>query len=275
MKRSSFLPLFLGFLFSLSFVGTAAAQGKTVAIPKGTKVEKLGPCNFKLVTPDGSVIKITSFKKTGKGQVTPGAAGILSAQTKAHNYLGITGGLSLFTASSVDAMSFPGINPSRPVIGVFMTNLDYTDNEDSYFEVTGKLEALYLAQSAFYDVLIRDDLGNIIEAIKVECSRKYFQIDMLSKTRLAGKGRVTLAFLAGPALAIPLKTSWKPDVENPPPAKYKRAILSCVFGAGMEAKVGRSLLSLDVRYDMGFDTLSWARLDPKPDALLILAGIGF
>jgi len=26
---------------------------------------------------------------------------------------------------------------------------------------------------------------------------------------------------------------------------------------------------------LGFDTLSWARLDPKPEALLIMAGIGF
>jgi len=203
------------------------------------------------------------------------AAGDLSAQTKEHNYLGITGGLSMFSASSVDAIDFPGIYPNRPVFGVFVTDLNYTDDEDSYFEVTGKLEVFYLAQSAFYDVFIRDDLGNIIEAIKVECSRNYFQIDMLSKTRLLGKGRATLALLAGPALAVPLKTSRKPDVEDPPPDKYKRAILSLVFGVGLETKVGELLLSLDIRYDVGFDTLSWARLDPKPDALLIMAGIGF
>jgi len=77
MKRLSSLSLLFGSVLLLSFVGTAAAQGKTVIIPKGTKVEKLGPGNFKLTTPDGSVIKITSFKKTGKGQGTPGAVGII------------------------------------------------------------------------------------------------------------------------------------------------------------------------------------------------------
>jgi hypothetical protein len=77
MKRLSFLPLFLGFLLFLSLAGTAAAQGKTVTIPKGTKVVKLGPGHFKLITPDGPVFEITSFKKTVKGQGTPGAVGIL------------------------------------------------------------------------------------------------------------------------------------------------------------------------------------------------------
>jgi len=77
MKRSSFLSLLLGFLFFLSLAGTAAAQGKTVTIPKGTKVEKLGPGHFKLSIPDGPIFEIKSFKKTGKGQGTPGAVGIL------------------------------------------------------------------------------------------------------------------------------------------------------------------------------------------------------
>jgi hypothetical protein len=52
MKRSFFLSLFLGIVLLVSFAGTAAAQGKTVIIPKGTKVEKLGPGHFKLITPD-------------------------------------------------------------------------------------------------------------------------------------------------------------------------------------------------------------------------------
>jgi len=77
MKRLFSLSLLLGSVLLLSLAGTAAAQGKTVTIPKGTKVEKLGPGRFKLITPDGAVFDITSFKKTGKGQGTPGAAGII------------------------------------------------------------------------------------------------------------------------------------------------------------------------------------------------------
>jgi hypothetical protein len=78
LKRPSFLPLFLGFALLLSIAATAAAQAKAVTIPKGTKVEKLGPGSFKLTTPDGAVFTITSYKKAGKGQGAPvGAVGIL------------------------------------------------------------------------------------------------------------------------------------------------------------------------------------------------------
>ena len=77
MKRSFFLSLFLGVVLFVSFAGTAAAQGKTVTIPKGTKVVKLGAGHFKLTTPDGPIFEIRSFKKTVKGQGTPGAVGIL------------------------------------------------------------------------------------------------------------------------------------------------------------------------------------------------------
>jgi hypothetical protein len=77
MKRSSFAALLLGALFLVSIAGTAAAQGKSVTVPKGTKVEKLGPGSFKLTAPDGTVFKITSYKKTGKGQGAPGTDGII------------------------------------------------------------------------------------------------------------------------------------------------------------------------------------------------------
>ncbi len=77
MKKPCFLPFFLGLALFLSVGGTAAAQGKTVAIPKGTTVEKLGPTGYKLTTPEGAVFEIATFKKTGKAQGGPGAVGIL------------------------------------------------------------------------------------------------------------------------------------------------------------------------------------------------------
>ena len=77
MKRSPFAALILGTLLLASLAATAAAEGKSVTVPKGTKVEKLGPGSFKLTTPEGTVFNITSYKKAGKGQGTPGAAGII------------------------------------------------------------------------------------------------------------------------------------------------------------------------------------------------------
>ncbi len=77
MRKSCFLPLFLGLAFLGLAVSTAAARGKSVTIPKGTKVEKLGPGSFKLTTPAGLVISITGCKKAGGAQGAPGAGGIL------------------------------------------------------------------------------------------------------------------------------------------------------------------------------------------------------
>lgn len=77
MKRSGFLVLAVGGLLLVAAAGTALAAVHTVAIPKGTKCEKLGPGSFKLTTPDGVVFSVTSFQKTGKGAAGPGAAGIL------------------------------------------------------------------------------------------------------------------------------------------------------------------------------------------------------
>jgi hypothetical protein len=74
MKKPSVLPFALAFLLVLAAALDLAAQGKFVAVPKGTKIEKLGPGSFKLVTPEGTVFKVTSYQKTGKG---PGAVGII------------------------------------------------------------------------------------------------------------------------------------------------------------------------------------------------------
>lgn len=66
MRKSFFLPLFLGLALLVAAVSTATAEGKTVTIPKGTKVQKVGPGNFKLTTPDGLVFTLTNYKKAGQ-----------------------------------------------------------------------------------------------------------------------------------------------------------------------------------------------------------------
>lgn len=92
MKKTSVLPLLVGFVLFLSIAGTAAAQSqkRSVAIPKGTTVNKIGPGHFKLTTPEGSVIEFAAFKKTGilgdcgirnaKGKlIASGAGGVLKS----------------------------------------------------------------------------------------------------------------------------------------------------------------------------------------------------
>src|SRR5512147_1397352 len=77
MRTSRVLPLFLGLALLLSAVATVSAQGKSLTIPKGTKVEKLGPGSFKLTTPDGFVFDITAYKKAAGTEAAPGAVGII------------------------------------------------------------------------------------------------------------------------------------------------------------------------------------------------------
>lgn len=77
MRKPSVLSLFLALALFLTLAGTAAAQGRSIAIPKGTKAETLGPGSFKLTTPAGYVFTITSFKRTGKAAGRPDEVGIL------------------------------------------------------------------------------------------------------------------------------------------------------------------------------------------------------
>ncbi|HOW86656.1 MAG TPA: hypothetical protein P5119_12405 [Candidatus Aminicenantes bacterium] len=77
MRKASVLSSFLALALFLTLAGTAAAQGRSITVPKGTKAEMLGPESFKLTTPAGYVFTITSFKKTGKAAGKPDEVGIL------------------------------------------------------------------------------------------------------------------------------------------------------------------------------------------------------
>ena len=110
---------------------------------------------------------------------------------------------------------------------------------------------------------------------EVESCRKYIQLNAIVKLRLSSKSRVTPVLFAGPAFAFLLKTSSKPNIEDPLNPKFKDVISSVVFGGGVDAEVGRLFISLDVRCDLGYDALGWSSKDPKPNAVWVMAGIGF
>jgi hypothetical protein len=108
-----------------------------------------------------------------------------------------------------------------------------------------------------------------------KCSRKYLQILDLAKCPLKSGHRMTPVLLAGMAVTVLLKTSRDPGTGNPVQAAFKGAVFSFVIGTGLEFRVGKQLLTLDVRYDWGFDSFGLGRDDPKPDSLMVLVGIGF
>ena len=196
----------------------------------------------------------------------PGGLSAEDEQSKACTYFGIKGGLSLLPDAAANEV-YPGIYPNKPVFGVFM--------EDRFSEECwGWLEILYLDQSSVYDVFLRDGGGKIVSEHEVNCSRKYLEFVLGGKLRAKNR-TVTPFVMTGGAMSILLDTSRNPDIVDPEQPKFRGPAFSAVVGMGLEAAVGGLLLSIDVRFDFFAERAFSDRVTPKPDALLLMAGIGF
>jgi hypothetical protein len=178
---------------------------------------------------------------------------------------GIKGGLSLPTLSSTVDERYP----NKPVFGVFVAY-----NHSPNFAT--QLEILYLTQSLGWNCIFTDDQGNIIYEGPAEDLRMYIHIPFLAKFRIMNKSPVTPIVFAGPAMSVLLKTSTKPEIAAPDwTLEYRAVNLSFFCGGGLEAAVGRLVLSLDVRYDLGFADIHINIDEHKTNALMFMAGIGF
>jgi len=66
-------------LFVLAFIMvwsyTVVAEQKSITLPKGTKVEKVGPGHFKFKLPDGQAVEVKNFSRSG-GKAIIGDCGI-------------------------------------------------------------------------------------------------------------------------------------------------------------------------------------------------------
>ena len=197
------------------------------------------------------------------------AAGGLSAedeQSEGRNYFGIKGGLSLLPDAAPGAV-YPGVYPNKPVFGVFLESRFSGD----YW---GWLEVLYLDQSSFYDVFRRDSEGNIVAEYHVDCSRKYLEFIIGGKYR-AEHRTVTPFLMTGVAMSVLLDTSRKPDIVDPEQPGFSGPAFSGVLGIGFEVTVAPLLISLDVRFDFLAERILSDRPTPKPDTVLLMAGIAF
>jgi hypothetical protein len=181
---------------------------------------------------------------------------------------GVRGGLSVPNPSSV-TVPYPAQNTKKPAFGIFA---DYNLSESFVIHA----ELLYLTQSQIYDLYLTDDQGNVIDVIETETSRMYVHVPILAKIRVVSKGWVTPIVFAGPAVSVAVRISTTPDIAAPDyTPEFKDVNLSFVIGGGLEAAVGRLLFSLDARYDLGFADLHSTGVEPKTNALMIMAGIGF
>lgn len=199
----------------------------------------------------------------------------LAAKDKDQLFVGFKGGFSLLEDPSVEQSLFPGRYPNRPVFSVFLATVDHAP-EKAWWDRTGvSLEVGYVNQVALYDVIVRDELGNIIETYPERVRRQYLQILDLGKLALRAGRRVTPLLLLGTAMNILLNTSRTPGYGSPLQASFKGVVFSFVIGAGLEFEIGRQLFNLEVRYDWGFDSFGFGRADPKPDSLMFVIGTGW
>ena len=195
----------------------------------------------------------------------PGGLSAQDEQSEGRNYFGIKGGLSLLPDAAAGAV-YPGVYPNKPVFGVFA--------EGRFSDYSGWLEILYLDQRSFYDVFRRDSEGNIVAEYHVDCSRKYLEFIVGGKYR-AERRTVTPFLLGGGAMSVVLDTSRRPDVVDPEQPGFRGPAFSGVVGIGFEVAIAPLLITIDVRFDFLAERIFSDRATPKPDALLLMAGIGF
>ena len=197
------------------------------------------------------------------------------AKTERRYFTGIMGGFSLLSDKSVDQSVFPGVYPNRLVLGLFVQT-DFSIYEDDMWpQMSGQLELYYLDQASTFDVVVRDEFGNIIEIYPERYSRKYLELVSLINARIrGGRGRLVPVLSIGPGVTLLLKTTRRPAGGEPHQAEFRGFVFDIVFGAGLEYRVGRHLLCLNARYDIA-GTLKEGREAPKPSSFMILVGIGF
>ena len=196
----------------------------------------------------------------------PGGLLAEDEQSEGRNFFGIKGGLSLLPDAAVGAV-YPGIYPNKPVVGVFMESRFSGD-------FWGCLEVLYLDQSSFYDVFRRDSEGNIVAEYHVDCSRRYLEFVLGGKYR-AEHRTVTPFLMTGGAMSVVLDTSRRPDIFDPDQPRFRGPAFSGVIGIGLEVTIAPLLISVDVRFDFLAERIFSDRATPKPDAIMLMAGIGF
>ena len=158
----------------------------------------------------------------------------------------------------------------NPVFGAYFSlNLNRVFSlqpEVYFFKQGGKLEEEY--EGSLY---------------KIEVLLNYIHVPVLAKVHLVKEGTVRPVLFAGPAFSFLGKAVQKfyidGSLEEEEDVKefLKNSNISAVFGGGLEFYLGKLMLVLDVRYDLGLVDID-AKSETtkaKTKALTVMAGIGF
>ena len=187
--------------------------------------------------------------------------------------LGLKGGVSFANTTEVyDGVKYPTTSALvAPVFGAFVSiNL----NKMFAFQP----EAYLLTQGGIWE----DDFEGSI--YKWEHAVKYIQVPLLAKIRLAQGKTLTPVLFAGPAVDILVSANERFWIDGV--LEYDQSFkdyvkplhVGAVFGGGVDFKLDKVMLCLEVRYNLGLvNTIK----DPDPGqsykyrTLMVLAGVGF
>jgi hypothetical protein len=112
----------------------------------------------------------------------------------------------------------------------------------------------------------------------------YIHVPVLAKLRFMPDKKLTPVLFAGPAVGILLSAHYKyfvdgvEEFDKDIKAAFKSTNFSAVFGGGVEYKMDKIMLLLDIRYDLGLANIDSSN-DPtdelKTRALMVMVGVGF
>ena len=183
--------------------------------------------------------------------------------------LGVKAGVSLASYKWTDSSASESL--TRPVFGVF-----FAFNLNKTFAIQPEVYYLTHGGTGSYDFE-----GT---TYKWDDTYNYIHVPVLAKVRLMPNGKLTPIIFAGPAVGFLLSARSKYYVdgvlEDDMDIKedLKSTNFSVVFGGGVEYKLDKLMLVLDIRYDLGLANIdSWN--DPtdtlKTRALMFMVGVGF
>ncbi len=183
--------------------------------------------------------------------------------------LGVKGGLSLASykwtgESASDVLT-------RPVFGVF-----FAFNLNKTFAI--QPEVYYLTNGGIYNY---DFEGTPYKYVDLD---KYIHVPVLAKLRFMPDKKLSPIVFAGPAIDFLMSAhyiyyadgvlEWDKDVK----AFLKNTNFGVVFGGGLEYKMDKLMLILDIRYDLGLTNIDRGN-DPtdalKLRAFMFMVGVGF
>lgn len=178
--------------------------------------------------------------------------------------IGFKGGLNFASQSfSVEGLAFSLSGVQRPIFGVF-----FSGRIGKYFAI--QPEAYYSQKGTKTTALGETS----------EIRLSYLEIPVLAKFYIIPEGEAQPVLFAGPALGIKLSAKGiSGGVSTDISEEIKGTDFGLIFGGGLEYNLGKALLIVDLRYNIGLANIyaltDMGAVSMKNKAFAVMIGVGF